>query len=200
MSASGEFPESITTAWIASQEFPYNSLVNYIIHLLCDRNFDESDLPPSIYRLWLIRRFETDVGNGGFAQFVGNAIDSRDRTDRFLAATVPALREFDLNELESLVLKAIQIHHMELAMEWQNSLHGESSTEDASATEIGSCDGNARVFSSESIDRLYEQLDEKYGELDYDAWQLRIENYIRSHPDQFAFDPNSRRDQAELAN
>src|SRR6266446_1455052 len=109
MPSDEEFPSEITSTWIAQQEFPYNSLVNYIIHLLTDEGCDESELPDGMYRLWLLCRFESDVNNGGFGQFLGNAHDSRDGSHRFLRATLPAVRSFGLAELEPLVAETIQI-------------------------------------------------------------------------------------------
>src|SRR5262249_42234905 len=60
--------------------------------------------------LWMIRRFESDVENGGFTQFLANAFDSRDGKELFLRDTVKAARALGLRELIPLLVETVRIH------------------------------------------------------------------------------------------
>jgi hypothetical protein len=182
-----EFPSTITTTWIAQQEFPYNSLVDYIIHLLTEKGYDEFDLPAGLFRLWLVCRFESDVDNGGFGQFLGNAFSSRDGSDRFLRATLPAVRALGLVELEPLVAETIQIHDDILAFNERHQAPEGEDTCGTSACRIAPTDSDATAF-HDSTEARFDALWERWTKLDYHAWQLKLEQYIREHLEEFAFD------------
>ncbi len=186
-----EFPSEITTTWIAQQEFPYSSLVDYIIHLLTDEDYDESELPDGMYRLWLICRFESDVDNGGFGQFLGNAHDSRDGSDRFLRATLPAVRSFGLAELEPLVAETIQIDDGINEFERRHRPAENRETGTTAACGAAPSDPETRAF-HESTEARFEDLWDRWTKID-DSWRLKLEQYIRDHPEEFVFDKRSRR-------
>ena len=186
-----EFPSEITTTWIAQQEFPYNSLVDFIIHLLTDEDYNESELPDGMYRLWLLRRLETDVDNGGFGQFLGNAMDSRDGSDRFLRATLPAVRSFGLTELEPFVAETIRIHDDIVDFERRHRPAEDLNAESTIACGIDPSDPETEAF-HESTEARFEVLWDRWTKLDYNAWQLKLEEYIRGHLEEFVFDKRAR--------
>lgn len=191
MPSDEDFPSQITTTWIAQQPFPYSSLVDYIIHLLTDEHYDESELPDGMYRLWLVCRFESDVDNGGFDQFLGNAHDSRDGSDRFLRATLPAVRSFGLAELEPLVAETIQIDDDTKEFERRNRPAENRDTEMTATCRIFPSDPETKAF-QESAEARFEDLWNRWTKID-DSWRFKLDQYIRDHPEEFVFDKQTRR-------
>lgn len=153
----------ITATWIAQQESAYDALIEFIVDFLAVRDRDESELSPGLFRIWMICRLESDVVNGGFWQFMSNALSSHDESDRYLRPTLSAVNELGLNELKPLVAETIQIY---------DSLVKSQSRPDA------------------SMESVFDEMYERFSALDY-SWHEKLERYIRDHPDEFVYPSRS---------
>jgi len=177
------YPNPVTADWIAQQKSPYASLTGFIIHLLSDRKYDEFELPDGLLNLWLVVRFQSDVLNGGFQQFLCNAFDSRDGSDRFLSKTLPAVRALRLDELEPLISETIQIHEESLAFGRLHRLPDQSDAPAGHSCRTGSLDADAQAF-EKSMEARFHELYEQFEALDY-SWCSKLDEYIRQHPHEF---------------
>jgi hypothetical protein len=177
-------PERITVEWIEQQDSPYFALVDFIINLL--NELDEKEMPAGLYNLWLIRRFETDVDNGGFGQFMGNAFDSRDGSDLFFSDTLPAVRALGLGELEPLVLETFEIHK---AIQEFDRLHSPpcdlNRAVDKSTCRIRPADPKVQAF-EEATEARFDDLYERFAALDY-SWQPKLDRLIKEQPRNFVY-------------
>src|SRR5258708_268913 len=105
-------PSAITAQWIASQSKPFEDVELYFQRLYFeagDHNAQRNMIAamPRGYRmLFVFWRFYTDVDNGGFGQFIGNA-SAEDPSQQIIVETVEALSRLGMDELASLCKEAI---------------------------------------------------------------------------------------------
>jgi hypothetical protein len=189
---SNKFPSTITKIWIAQQESAYCGLCDYIIHLLSFEGYDEFELSNGLQRVWLICRLESDVWNGGFGQFLGNAHDSRDGSDRFLRITMPAVRAFGLVELEPLVRETIRIADEIMAFELCHRRAEERNIPTTLTCAIRRSDAETTAF-QEATEARFAELWDKWTKIDHGKWHFKVEQYIRAHLGEFVFDTCGRR-------
>lgn len=150
-----------------------------------DRHGEElalKGLPPGFRLLYLIWRWASDINNGGFGQFFGNA-KKRDETGKvtgkLIVETFEALERMDMDEFLRMTLVAMELRADKLppdVLVTGRKLAAKLGS--ASTTPI-----NLPRTRSEIEGELFD-LSQRFYETE-NSWIKPFDRYVKAHPDEF---------------
>lgn len=174
-------PKAITKALIDREPLAYSLVELYMTKLLEDwmgendrRLFDT--LPAGyriVYALW---RFFGDVANGGFGQFLGNAL-SVEESGALIVDTVDALRRVGLTNLAEMTQEAIRL----CARDVPESVVRACVTR---PRRKGPFESRYPANHPDAIERQIDSLDVEFNAMDY-GWSKVLDAYLKQHPGEF---------------
>jgi len=175
-------PTEVTKEWIKNQRWVSTHLEQCLINHLHSRGSGSEArtvgaLPIGFRRFYYYWRFWTDVDNGGFRQFFGNAGAVGER-GKIVANTVESLRRFGMHYPAGLLQAAIVVAAADLPRSALSALpkrvrHKAEKRRKPSATTEAETEDGLRI------------LDLKFNALKY-SYQKTFEIYVKNHPDEFA--------------
>jgi hypothetical protein len=138
------------------------------------RLFDK--LPSGYLIAYLLWRFFSDVDNGGFEQFMGNAL-AIEKTGDLIIDTVAALRRVGLRNLAEMTQEAIRLYGANLPKRVVKAC----ATLPRRRSRFKS---RYPADHPDPVERQIDALTVEFNEMDY-SWGRQLEAYVKKHPDEF---------------
>jgi hypothetical protein len=182
-------PKAITQDLIDSEPAVY-PLIGLYLSKLMKRARPRDDLHylaklPRGYRMvFLFGRFVSDVDNGGFGQFLGNAFAVHD-SGQAIIDTVEDLERFGLNQLADMAREAVRISAARLPASVVSAV-GRRTRRKASFK------SRLPVHGRDKIDRQLDALDAEFNAMDY-CWGADLVRYVKEHPEDFIHPQSNRK-------
>lgn len=182
--------QTVTAKWIATEPALYEKLEEYWMEHLQSAGLDDElalhGRPRGFRLLYLIWRWASDIYNGGFRQFCGNALSSSDESGSLIIETLQALQQLGMDEFLAMTLESIPFVEAVDGLPPAVVAAAKGLRTGASS---GISDGTAAALTRADARAALDELDQRFYASDT-AWVKIFDAYVRGNPAAFLYPPS----------